>query len=230
MQQWRILDTGTADAEKNMAIDRELLQQLTIESQPILHLYDWKGPSATYGYFVNPFNYFDPAGVKRHRLRLAKRPTGGGIVFHLWDVAFSVLIPSQHPQFSFNTLDNYAFINRAVSEAIRAWRGVEPQLLYRSSEACNEPCSQFCMAMPVQYDVMIDSRKVGGGAQRRTRHGFLHQGTISLLEPDISLLRELFLPGISVVDAIAANSYALMDRPDPSAKRDLLHCLAKCFK
>jgi len=38
----------------------------------------------------------------------------------------------------------------------------------------------LCFANPVQADVMIDSRKIAGAAQRRTRAGLLHQGSIQL--------------------------------------------------
>jgi lipoate-protein ligase A len=36
----------------------------------------------------------------------------------------------------------------------------------------------LCFANPVSADVMIDSRKIAGAAQRRTRAGLLHQGSI----------------------------------------------------
>jgi lipoate-protein ligase A len=38
----------------------------------------------------------------------------------------------------------------------------------------------LCFANPVLADVMIDSRKIAGAAQRRTRAGLLHQGSIQL--------------------------------------------------
>jgi lipoate-protein ligase A len=38
----------------------------------------------------------------------------------------------------------------------------------------------LCFANPVQADVMVDSRKIAGAAQRRTRAGLLHQGSIQL--------------------------------------------------
>jgi lipoate-protein ligase A len=36
----------------------------------------------------------------------------------------------------------------------------------------------LCFANPVRADVMIDNRKIAGAAQRRTRAGLLHQGSI----------------------------------------------------
>jgi len=39
-----------------------------------------------------------------------------------------------------------------------------------------------CFANPVRADVMIDSRKIAGSAQRRTRRGLLQQGSIQGVE------------------------------------------------
>jgi lipoate-protein ligase A len=49
--------------------------------------------------------------------------------------------------------------------------------------ACDGPQGRgysrhLCFANPVSADVMIDSRKIAGAAQRRTRAGLLHQGSI----------------------------------------------------
>jgi lipoate-protein ligase A len=38
----------------------------------------------------------------------------------------------------------------------------------------------LCFANPVRADLMIDDRKIAGAAQRRTRAGLLHQGSIQL--------------------------------------------------
>jgi lipoate-protein ligase A len=83
-----------------MELDRALLLDLEGERDPVLHLYDWETDAATYGHFIDPGNFLNIEGVKKNRLDLAKRPTGGGIVFHNCDLAFSVLMPASHPCFS----------------------------------------------------------------------------------------------------------------------------------
>ena len=64
------------------------------------------------------------------------------------------------------------------------------------------------MADPTVYDVMVDGKKVVGGAQRRTKHGFLHQGSISLGVPDLHFLRSV-LKNAAVADLMRENSYPL---------------------
>ena len=39
-----------------------------------------------------------------------------------------------------------------------------------------------CFANPVRADVLVDRRKVAGAAQRRTRAGLLHQGSIQQVD------------------------------------------------
>lgn len=220
-----------------MEIDQRLLDGLETEQHAILHFYDWTGDSATYGYFTDPYLYLNAEAVQRHGLQLARRPTGGGIIFHLWDLAFSVLIPSTHPHYSTNTLQNYAFINNIVIEVIHRFTGENllPQLLVNESHASNVGVNHFCMARPTKYDVVISGRKVGGAAQRRTKFGFLHQGTLSLTPPPEKYLEDLLLPGAPVLESIREHSFFLIhdySRPHHlmEARQDLRSLLQIAIK
>lgn len=201
---WQILDSEKASAKSHMDKDQALLQAFT---QPTLHFYEWERPSATYGYFIKPEQFLDNLNL----LDIAKRPTGGGIIFHLADCAFSVLIPANHPAFSINTLDNYAFVNQAVSKAIHELiGGTIPELLPIEPISQDFESSHFCMAKPTKYDVMIGGKKVGGAAQRRSVRGFLHQGTISLGMPSESLMRSILKAGSQVYECMRQNSFYLL--------------------
>jgi lipoate-protein ligase A len=43
--------------------------------------------------------------------------------------------------------------------------------------------SDACFAKPVRFDIVAGDRKLSGAAQRRTREGMLHQGSILLPDP-----------------------------------------------
>lgn len=206
----KILDTGKRSAQENMDIDAALLKDLGAE--PILHIYEWDGPSATHGHFIKPSDYLCLHKAEENTLQLGRRPTGGGIIFHVSDWAFSILVPSTHPQFSLNTLDNYHLINTAVQAAVKQFIDHDPNLLPEEPIPLDESCRSFCMAKPTKYDVMLGSQKIAGAAQRRMRQGFLHQGSICVAHPPKALLEAVLLPGTQVLSAMEQNTYSLLGK------------------
>ena len=209
---WNVLDTGIATAQQNMAIDQDLLQNIKHGDAGILHFYDWAGDSATHGYFIDPYTYLNQQAVHDKKLNLARRPTGGGIIFHLFDMAFSFLIPVGHPGFSVNTLDNYAYVNNIVGEAVYCFsKGLANPVLQTSEfQPLDNSSSNFCMANPTKYDVMVNGLKVGGGAQRRTKQGYLHQGSVSLAMPSREYLQDILLSETCVYESMCKHSYLLL--------------------
>lgn len=206
----KILDTGKKRAEENMQLDADLLASMDQEPLPILHLYDWEGKSITYGHFILPETLLNLEAANERGYSLAKRPTGGGIVFHTCDLAFSFLMPAQFPEFSQNTLKNYHFVNRRVIDAIASFmkESLSLELLDHDPKA-NVKISSFCMAKPTIYDVMVRGRKVGGAAQRKTVKGFLHQGTISLV-PLEEEAKQAILPDQEIIKLMEENSFPLL--------------------
>jgi len=215
------IDTGKRSAIENMELDSALLQDLGDSQELLLHFYDWEKPSATYGHFIKPEEF-----LQEGKIDLAKRPTGGGIVFHVTDFAFSVLVPKGHPGYSENTLENYAFINKKVIEALGGG-----ELLPEEPEALDSASKSFCMAKPTRYDVMINGKKVGGAAQRRTQHGYLHQGTIFLKKLSEEFLHSVLLPETRVLEGIKANSHAFAeDLPLEEARAKIKERLKEVFQ
>jgi len=207
---WKIIDSGAEDPRCLMQRDADLLNALRPESSPILHLYDFDRPSATYGYFTDPTKYLK----QNAPITLARRPTGGGIIFHTSDFAFSVLLPSGHEGYSCNTLDNYAYINRLVAKAIFSFTEgtVEATLLQAGTKEKRSIKDQFCFAKPTVYDLIAEGKKVAGAAQRRKKQGLLHQGSISLTPPSENLLAACFHPDSPIPNEMILNSYYLIKK------------------
>jgi lipoate-protein ligase A len=196
-----------------MEIDAYLLETLGAKSDPILHFYEWEGDCATYGYLTDPNDYLDEEGMRAMGLSLARRSTGGGIVFHTWDFAFSVLIPASCQFFSLNTLDNYAFVNEVVRVAVQKFLG--SSLLVLTPVDFGAPgasCSRFCMAKPTKYDVVLEGRKIAGAAQRKCKQGFLHQGMIALQAPPEEYLDTILKQGTHVKEAILSHTFPLLQQ------------------
>ncbi len=195
----QLLDTGKNSAAANMAMDAKLLNEL--KNEPVLHLYDWAEKSATVGYFIDPAKY-----LRTDLIDVAKRPTGGGVTFHIWDLAFSFLMPSSHPKCSENTLENYQFVNGAVLEALKELFHLTPQMIAEDAVSRGLDCGNFCMARPTKYDVVYQGMKLAGAAQRRKKQGYLHQGTISLAAPDRAFLEAVLK--VDVMDAMEEYTFA----------------------
>ncbi len=203
-----------------MDVDSRLLELLDPQGDPILHFYEWDSPSATFGYFADPACFIDLNQAALSGVKLGRRPTGGGITFHIWDCAFSFLMPGKHPAFSLNALENYRFVNETVINVVaEIFHMPRPGLADSKFAGLDPACQNFCMAKPTRYDVVYQEKKIAGAAQRRKKQGYLHQGTISLAAPDMGLLQAL-LPNQSVLDAMAQFTFSPLGS-FPS--RDLLH-------
>lgn len=212
---WDYVESGPLPADAIMERDARLLQQLNPTGCPLLHIYQWASPCLTYGHFTDPHRHLHVDRLNPCGLHMARRPTGGGIIFHGTDFAFSVLIPASHPRFSLNTLDNYALINRQVAEAIvpfTASHGL-PELLARDPPCAPTHCLPFCMAKPTRYDLIINGKKVGGAAQRRSKNGLLHQASLSLLLPTMETLHLVLKEPQTVLEAMQTFSRGLLLTP-----------------
>ena len=165
-----------------MAIDEVLLSS---GRSAILRFYRWNKPTISFGYFVT----FAEARAAAGDRVMVRRWTGGGIVPHGEDLTYSIMIGSNNDAFSLPSKIVYQSVHAALSSALRDI-GI-PAVLTQA----NEPkLSEACFANPVVSDVMEDGRKIAGAAQRKTRSGLLHQGSIqreNLNEEFRSIFKEL---------------------------------------
>jgi lipoate-protein ligase A len=85
-----------------------------------------------------------------------------------------------------------------------------------------EGLAGFCMARPTRYDVMWEGKKVGGAAQRRSRHAYLHQGTIAITPAPQRVLEDV-LRNREVARHMAVYSPSLLKDPKllPQARKEL---------
>lgn len=206
---WKIFDTGIASAQQNMAWDELLLKEAHRFDTPVIHHYQWQTPAFTHGYFVQPNEVLDMEAISKRGIDFARRCTGGGVIFHGADFAFSILVPARHVAYSNDTLENYRYINTIIAGAIDAFLGRHATSLLPQDYQEEEACRRFCLARPTRYDILLDGKKVGGAAQRRTKDAFLHQGSVSLApfpyEDIAPLLRDP-----SVATAMLHNSTSLL--------------------
>jgi lipoate-protein ligase A len=163
---WDFLYSPSAGAAFNMALDEALLRTAAKRGRPLVRVYSWEKPAVTFGYFQK-----FPANLANGH-EVVRRPTGGGVVYHLKDTTYTVVMPPAHAFSVMPTTDAYWQLHKAVAASFEA----RPDL--HAAEPKSPQGQYECFQKPVCGDVVADGRKLAGGAQRRTKSGMLHQGSI----------------------------------------------------
>jgi len=153
-----------------MAADEILLETAAARERPLLRFYGWDRPAVSIG-CVQSLSAA-PAGYA-----VVRRPTGGGVVYHDYDFTYTVVVPANHWLNGLNRLESYDRINQAVQTALS---DLHYQASLSQAEIPHEVdrLTMVCFANPTRYDVLHDGAKVAGSAQRRTKDGILHQGSL----------------------------------------------------
>lgn len=168
----KILYDGKNSAENHMEKDRSLFSTF---SEPVLRFYEFHPKAITYGYFIDPKKHLKENVT--HYFDLAKRPTGGGILFHEADFSFSLFIPRTDARFSEDIVKNYHWINSCVLKVMQR-RYPDLSLFEMETEDSN-----FCMGAKSSCDLLLGQKKVGAAAQRISKRGFLHECSLFVSEP-----------------------------------------------
>jgi lipoate-protein ligase A len=153
-----------------MAIDEALLGVI---SGPVLRSYRWAAPAVSFGYFEQ----WAPIREAHPGRDPVRRWTGGGVVLHGEDFTYSILIPHGVKMPATTPAESYAIIHAALCRTLSE-SGIEAM----PAAASAPKMSQACFENPVMHDVLVDGAKVAGAAQRRTRSGLMHQGSVQTLE------------------------------------------------
>lgn len=171
-EKYLLIHDGDFSAAYNMAFDEILLENSAKFAKPLLRLYGFDSPSITIGYS----QYYDAASDNKHTV--VRRPTGGGVVYHDRDLTYTFVVPPGHYITELDRIESYHFFHRGILEILKHFNiyGV----LSRDMPMPNDMKRMQCFSSPTRYDVIVDGVKYAGAAQRRSRKGILHQGSIML--------------------------------------------------
>ena len=191
-----IIQDTKASASFHMAVDRALLMKGN--QHPRLRFYEWDGLAITAGIFSDPEALLDIPACRQRKIDIAKRPTGGGILFHGSDLALTLFIPAQALQ---GGVEEWCRkINQRLLKSLAPFLPVEEGTeCERSKERC-----RFCMSQVTDFDLIWNGKKIGGCAQRRTRTGLLHQASMFISSPDW----ERIIPCVRKVEDVQAMQQA----------------------
>ncbi len=162
------IDAVARDGPEQMACDEALLG---CADKPVLRIFRWARPWVSAGYFVP----LADAQAARPDLPVCRRWTGGGIVVHEGDFTFSLACPRIEPWAAMRPEESYHVLHEGLAGALRG-AGIEATLV-----AGRHAGQRECFAGPVEHDVVAGNRKIAGGAQRRTKRGLLHQGSLQAM-------------------------------------------------
>jgi lipoate-protein ligase A len=180
---WRDLDFRPGS--EHMALDEAMLAAVGCDSGRkaahdgvLLRFYRWKEPEITIGVFV------PVATVADRTCPITRRWTGGGVVEHGTDLTFSLAIPAIRLAPENRAADYYRWIHESLAGALQE-SGLAEAVAEQSALPASPETAGFCFSAPVAWDVMDRSTgaKIAGGAQRRSRAGLLHQGSVRLPTP-----------------------------------------------
>lgn len=162
-------DRLSGNAAYNMAFDEGVLSALPPEGDPVLRVYRWERPAVSFGYF----EAWEPVLRAFPDREPVRRWTGGGVVLHGEDWTYSILVPRAHPFAALRPADTYRLLHEALAAALPP---AGETLAFAGEEAPR--VSRACFENAVRNDLLADGRKIAGAAQRRSRAGLLHQGSV----------------------------------------------------
>ncbi len=143
----------------NMGLDESLLMHLD-KIGPTLRFYGWEPPAVSIGYFQSMEEEVDIHKAHEMGVDLVRRITGGGAVYHKYELTYSIVIPPPPGKI----LSSYRFVERGIVEALKSL-GIEAE-------------------MSGINDIVVSGRKISGNAQTRKYGGMLQHGTI-LMDVDV---------------------------------------------
>jgi lipoate-protein ligase A len=161
-----------------MELDGIIFKRYLEDGVGVLRLYRWQSPAFTYGFSQDPENLIDLEACATSGVEVAKRITGGGILFHDDEITYSFACSKSdlgEPQGVFVDYRNICKFLIRFYESL----GLRPGFAlqdegFKERSAAHELCS----ASYEKYDIVIGTKKIGGNAQKRNRQVVFQHGSI----------------------------------------------------
>lgn len=169
-----ILQTPPFDVFSQMAIDELVSCDKTLQDKNFLRFYNWQEQKAiTFGYAQRSKSLKEQLASG---YQITRRPSGGGVVYHEGDLTFSIIFTStERVEEIYKQL--HSAIARELKKYIKQVQNYEQKNIFKPVENGQ---SKSCFANPVLDDLMVDGKKIMGGAIRRFGDRILYQGTLQL--------------------------------------------------
>ena len=210
-----------------MELDKKIFERYLDDGVGALRLYRWQRPAFTYGFSQDPASQIDLTACAMDGVEVAKRITGGGILFHDDEITYSFVGSKSdisEPQGVFVDYRNICRFLLRFYESL----GLSADFALNAAGFKNRCMGhELCSAAHEKYDIVIGAKKIGGNAQKRNRQVVFQHGSIPC-RIDWNFVRKYlkFLPG-----DILENVTALSDQLRVVPQKDILEQkLIEAFK
>ncbi len=217
------IDDGVQTGAANMARDHALWRgceegQLTA---PVIRVYQWKPAAVSIGHHQST-EQLDFDALRRDKVSVVRRPTGGGAVLHDEELTFAVAAPLLRGERRETAKQAYAVVSDALVATLRSF-GVDAKC--RSDGRAQ---AQVCFSSTLGHEITVGGRKLVGSALRRGRRSFLIHGSILLGDGHCRLLEYLKEPGVDAA-TLRARCVDLGSLGVQPGRRDLAAALANAL-
>ncbi len=181
---WRVIDSGAADAARNMATDEAImLAHGAGEAPPTLRFYGWRPAAVSLGYFQRAVAEIDLDACRERGIDVVRRLTGGRAVLHDIELTYSVVVREDHPGVPATITAAYHWFSSGLSAGLQRL-GVAagmniPRAAYGQSIRPRH-ASAACFDAPAHYELTCAGRKLAGSAQVRQGGVILQHGSLLL--------------------------------------------------
>lgn len=179
---WRLIATGPLSGRENMAIDEALFRCFDpASSQPTLRLYGWQPAALSIGRFQKAADDLDLDRCRADSLTIVRRITGGGAIYHADELTYSIICSPQQIPAAASVKESFRVL---TSFLLGLYRALGLQAAYAADLATAGTRlggrTPLCFAGKESYDILVNGRKLGGNAQRRSRQIIFQHGSIPL--------------------------------------------------
>ncbi len=166
MKKMYIIKSTFKDIYKNLAFENYLFDFSEKENCAILFLWE-NNPTVVIGKHQNPYKECDLEYLKENKIKLSRRTTGGGAVYHsLGNINFSFITPIKYKNLTENIIQN-SLLNCKIN-----------------------------VEKTGRNDLVVNNKKISGNAYYKTKNTYLHHGTI-LISMDFEHLGKILTPNLS---------------------------------
>jgi lipoate-protein ligase A len=203
---------------QNMARDAALLA----EAVPTVRLYGWRPACVSLGRAQTEADV-DLGAARAWGLDVVRRETGGGAILHNEsEVTYAVVLPLDHPGLPRDIAGSFALLSAGVVDALRML-GLPAQI---ESVVDDKQKETLCYVRKQGTNVVVDGRKISGGAQRRDGRAVLQHGTI-IVDRDDARMSTLFR---TPLPEIASRVTSLHEEGVSVSREKLIEALVAGFR